>query len=137
MQTQYPAKKTPRSAGPDLAVARYLSHQWPKNSHNRMITGIGTPNSQSSIPLPIVSSSNLPKRKRENAKYVPAQLRLRLAYQWPVFCIELHGSAGGFGSPFCNSSIECRSGERIKAMEPSRGGRLMVTPIFISRSQVA
>jgi hypothetical protein len=29
-----------------------------------MITGIGTPNSQSNIPLPIVSSSNLPKRKR-------------------------------------------------------------------------
>jgi len=30
----------------------------------------------------------------------------REAYQWPVFGIEDHGSAGGFGSPFCNSSIE-------------------------------
>jgi len=59
------------------------------------------------------------------------------AYQWPVFGIEVHGSAGGFGSPFCNSSIECRSGERTKAMLPSRGGRLMVTPIFISFAQVA
>ena len=59
------------------------------------------------------------------------------AYQWPVFGIDDHGSAGGFGSPFCNSSIECRSGERTKAMLPSRGGRLMVTPAFISRSQVA
>ena len=59
------------------------------------------------------------------------------AYQWPVFGIDSHGSAGGFGSPFCNSSIECRSGERTKAMLPSRGGRLMVTPIFISLSQVA
>ena len=28
------------------------------------------------------------------------------------------------------------SGERTKAMLPSRGGRLMVTPAFISRSQV-
>ena len=59
------------------------------------------------------------------------------AYQWPVFGIEVHGSAGGFGSPFCNSSIECRSGERTNAMLPSRGGRLMVMPIFIRRSQVA
>ena len=31
----------------------------PKNNHNRMITGIGTPNSQSRIPRPIVSSSIL------------------------------------------------------------------------------
>src|SRR5262249_45668603 len=59
------------------------------------------------------------------------------AHQWPVVGIEVHGSAGGFGSPFCNSSIECRSGERMKAMLPSRGGRLMVTPIFMSLSQVA
>src|SRR6185295_16168708 len=58
-------------------------------------------------------------------------------HQWPVFCIEAHGSAGGFGSPFCSSSIECRSGERTKAMLPSRGGRLMVMPIFMSLSQVA
>ena len=60
-----------------------------------------------------------------------------LPYQWPVFGIEVHGSAGGFGSPFCKSSIECRSGERTKAMLPSRGGRLMVMPAFIRRSQVA
>ena len=59
------------------------------------------------------------------------------AHQWPVLGIEAHGSAGGFGSPFCSNSIECRSGERTKAMLPSRGGRLMVTPIFISFSQVA
>src|SRR5882672_3020287 len=59
------------------------------------------------------------------------------AYQWPVFGIEVHGSAGGFGWPFCNSSIECRSGERTNAMLPSRGGRLMVMPAFIRRSQVA
>jgi hypothetical protein len=27
-------------------------------------------------------------------------------YQWPVFCIEAHGSFGGSASPFCNYSIE-------------------------------
>ena len=58
-------------------------------------------------------------------------------YQWPVFGIEAHGSAGGLASPFCSSSIECRSGERTNAIWPSRGGRLIVTPSFISRSQVA
>src|ERR1700710_103380 len=58
-------------------------------------------------------------------------------YQCPVFGIEAHGSAGGFASPFCSSSIECRSGERTNAIWPSRGGRLMVMPRFISRSQVA
>jgi len=61
----------------------------------------------------------------------------RVFYQWPVFGIEVQGSAGGFGSPFCSSSIECRSGERTNAMLPSRGGRLMVMPSFIRRSQVA
>lgn len=58
-------------------------------------------------------------------------------YQWPVFGIDNQGSCGAFGSPFCNNSIECRSGERTKAMLPSRGGRLIVTPAFCSFSQVA
>src|SRR5437667_6427911 len=64
------------------------------------------------------------------------RLGLPFAYQWPVFGIEVQGSAGGFGSPFCSNSIDCRSGERTKAIWPSRGGRLMVMPIFISLSQV-
>ncbi len=58
-------------------------------------------------------------------------------YQCPVFFIEAQGSWGGNASPFCSSSIECLSGERTKAMTPSRGGRLMVTPAFISRAQVS
>jgi hypothetical protein len=61
----------------------------------------------------------------------------KASYQCPVFGIEAQGSAGGFASPFCKISIECRSGERTKAIWPSRGGRLMVMPIFFSRSQVA
>src|SRR5438874_13627102 len=65
------------------------------------------------------------------------RLGLPFAYQWPVFGIEVQGSAGGFGSPFCSNSIDCRSGERTKAIWPSRGGRLMVMPIFFSLPQVA
>ena len=55
----------------------------------------------------------------------------------PVFGIELQGSAGGRASPFCRSSIEMLSGERTKAMRPSRGGRLMTTPSACRRAQVA
>lgn len=58
-------------------------------------------------------------------------------YQWPVLGIESHGSAGASASPFCSSSIDCLSGERTNAIWPSRGGRLMVMPSFISRAQVA
>jgi hypothetical protein len=32
--------------------------QRPKNNHNKMITGIGTPSSQSRIPRPIFASMN-------------------------------------------------------------------------------
>jgi hypothetical protein len=31
--------------------------QWPKNSHSKRITGIGTPSNHSKMPRPIVSSS--------------------------------------------------------------------------------
>ena len=54
-------------------------------------------------------------------------------YHLPVFGIDVHGSAGGRAAPFCRSSIEMLSGERTKAMRPSRGGLLMVTPASIRR----
>ncbi len=59
------------------------------------------------------------------------------SYHLPVFGIEAHGSAADSASPFCRSSIETLSGERMNAMRPSRGGRLMVTPASISDWQVA
>src|SRR5262249_45962122 len=59
------------------------------------------------------------------------------AHQCPVLGIEVHGSFGGSGAPFCSNSIDCLSGERTNAITPSRGGRLIVTPAFISFSQVA
>ncbi len=49
-------------------------------------------------------------------------------YQLPVLGIDFHGSAGASAAPFCSSSMEMLSGERTKAMWPSRGGRRMVTP---------
>src|SRR5665647_2403537 len=61
----------------------------------------------------------------------------RCDYHFPVLGMDFHGSCAGRASPFCKSSMECLSGERTKAMTPSRGGRLMVTPAFISLSQVA
>ena len=59
------------------------------------------------------------------------------AHQLPVFAIDTQGSRGGSDPSFCSSSMEILSGERTKAMRPSRGGRLMVTPCFCSRSQAA
>src|SRR6202035_5175618 len=111
--------------------------QRPKNNQSRIITGIGTPSSQSKSPRPIFASLESAvdsTTKRED--YVPSNGQ-NAAHPCPVFGIEVHGSAGGFASPFCKSSIECRSGERTKAIWPSRGGRLMVMPSFIKRSQVA
>ena len=58
-------------------------------------------------------------------------------YQLPTFGIEVQGSLGGSASPCCSSSIEMPSGDLTNAMRPSRGGRLMVTPLSISCWQVA
>ena len=59
------------------------------------------------------------------------------SYQLPVFAIEAHGSAFGRAGPFCSNSIEILSGDLTKAMLPSRGGRLIVTPLSIRRWQVS
>jgi hypothetical protein len=59
------------------------------------------------------------------------------SYQLPVLGIDAQGSAFGRAAPFCKSSIEIRSGERMKAMRPSRGGLRIVTPPRASLSQVA
>jgi hypothetical protein len=56
---------------------------------------------------------------------------LPLPYQDPVFGMLAHGSAAGRAVPCCNNSSEIPSGVRMKAMRPSRGGRLMVTPLSI------
>lgn len=59
------------------------------------------------------------------------------AYQWPVFSMLDQGSAGARASPACSSSMEILSGERTKAMRPSRGGRLITTPLSCRYWQVA
>ena len=58
-------------------------------------------------------------------------------HQCPVFSMLAQGSAGALASPACRSSMDMLSGERTKAMRPSRGGRLMVTPLSIRFWQVA
>jgi pimeloyl-ACP methyl ester carboxylesterase len=63
-------------------------------------------------------------------------LSARAAHQTPVLGIDAQGSAGGRAPSFWSSSTETPSGERTKAMWPSRGGRLMVTPLSIRRWQV-
>lgn len=127
-------QKAPPEAELSLQGKAWSGDQRPKNSHSKMITGIGTPSIHNKIPRPIASSSNCIVEERTLRRGAGSGKKV---YQWPMLGIDDHGSCGGFGSPFCNSSIECKSGERTKAMLPSRGGRLMVTSAFISFSQVA
>lgn len=56
-----------------------------------------------------------------------------LAYQLPVLAIEAQGSAGASAPFFCSSSTEMPSGDRTNAIWPSRGGRLIITPISAKR----
>ena len=84
--------------------------------------------------------SHLRRSQRARPRHISPRCALasdRAPYQAPVFGIEAHGSCAGFGPPFCRISTEMLSGERTKAMLPSRGGRLMVTPAFWSLSQKA
>jgi hypothetical protein len=57
------------------------------------------------------------------------------AHQTPVFAMLTQGSAGSSALPFCSSSNEIPSGERMKAMWPSRGGRLIMMPCAMSFAQ--
>ena len=79
--------------------------------------------------------------QRHNPAAVPQSgLRgaaLTAAHQTPVFGIDVQGSLGARPWPFWINSMETLSGVRMKAMWPSRGGRLMVTPAFCNFSQKA
>src|SRR5437879_4082357 len=57
-------QKAPPEA--ELSLQGRSGDQWPKNSHSRMITGIGTPSSHNNNPRPIASSFDRICR-RENA----------------------------------------------------------------------
>jgi hypothetical protein len=69
---------------PDRSNKPVATAQRPKNNHNRMITGIGTPTSQSKIPRPIFASM-IPRRIK-NAKDKGRFLRQeqKAHRHWPV-----------------------------------------------------
>ena len=74
------------------------------------------------------------RRQQNPQRQAKAQ---RARHQWPVLAMLAQGSAGASASPFCNSSTDTLSGERTKAICPSRGGRLMTTPLACKCAQVA
>jgi Tol biopolymer transport system component len=80
-----------------------------------------------------------PRKRRYEMEGAPEGMYVtalrRAHHHCPVFFMDFHGSRGGSASPFCSSSMEMPSGERTKAMCPSRGGRLMVTPPSMRRWQ--
>ena len=71
----------------------------------------------------------------QGVRRVALGLRFR-RYQEPVLGILVQGSAGASAPPACSSSSEMPSGVRMKAMRPSRGGRLIVTPCAMKALQV-
>src|SRR5208337_518007 len=77
------------------------------------------------------------KSVRRGSWYQPPYESAFAPHQTPEFGIDAQGSAGGSEPPFWMSSIEIASGVRMKAMWPSRGGRLIVTPASFSFAQVA
>ena len=60
-----------------------------------------------------------------------------LPYHEPVLGMLVQGSEGGSAPPACSSSMEMPSGVRTKAIRPSRGGRLIVTPWAMNALQVS
>ena len=72
--------------------------------------------------------SSMQKMPLKRAERVVCVRPLGRGYHCPTLGMDFHGSAGGSAPPFCSSSTEMLSGERTKAMCPSRGGRLMATP---------
>ena len=66
-----------------------------------------------------------PARSQGLRRRTAGRISARATHHSPVLGMEAQGSRGG-RRPSCSSSTEIRSGERTKAMWPSRGGRLMV-----------
>ncbi len=58
-------------------------------------------------------------------------------YHSPIFSMLAHGSCLGSAPLVWSSSIDTLSGVRMKAIAPSRGGRLMTTPASARRWQVS
>ena len=79
-----------------------------------------------------VQDDKVPCRELTRHRAVGFQL-----YQEPVLGMLVHGSAGGSALPACSSSMEMPSGVRTKAMRPSRGGRLIMTPRAMKALQVS
>ena len=77
------------------------------------------------------------RRRRREQRSPERRPERRRPHQWPVFAMLFHGSRGSSDPPICNSSTDTLSGERTKAMCPSRGGRLITTPAAFSFSHMA
>lgn len=76
----------------------------------------------------IIGATDTPQPVSARAVSVASSGLLLMDHHSPVFFMDAHGSAGSSGLPFCRSSTECPSGERTKAIRPSRGGRRITTP---------
>ena len=151
-----PLKASPATAIPYMADFRIVFFGTSRASGKLTVTVVPTPGSLCISMLPPCSSikrlvrgkpSPVPRRLRAWTVYgreerEPRPGRFftggyRILYQLPIFGNEAHGSRAGSAPLFCKSSSEIPSGVFTKAMNPSRGGRLISTPASCSFRQVA
>ena len=125
-----PAPRAPRSAAASPSVCSRYSRASTEEETSSASDSASRQPCAAAGPAASSAASAAPAAARR-----PPMARCRPAHQWPVFSMLFHGSAGASGVPACRSSIETLSGLRTKAMCPSRGGRLMVTPACCSVSQ--
>src|SRR3979490_1067009 len=78
-------------SGPCSAPSVVATGQWPKKSHNRMITGIGTPSSQSRSPRPIAASLIAVAVDDHLAIRFPVALLDDRCFAWLAFTLLDHG----------------------------------------------
>jgi len=102
--------------------------------------GAGDPAALQCVLAPVDRGRNVERQKQREAAFGGGGRSgedRKEPYQCPELAMLAHGSSGVFAAPRCKSSTEMLSGDRTKAMCPSRGGRLIVTPCAIRYAQVA
>ena len=100
-------------------------------------TPVARPSSTSSTPAFSSYSELIPRGYPTSAPSSHSLAPRPTGYQLPVLPIDAQGSFGSWASPFCRSSMLMSSGDRTKAIRPSRGGRLIAIPASINRWHTA
>ncbi len=81
---------------------------------------------------PLITCAFITIVQNLNKRSMHDNLKFFNNYQKPMFFIDFQGSLISKGLPFCKSSMEILSGDLMKAIRPSFGGLLIITPSSFS-----